>query len=80
MATYVYETIPQTEDEPVIRFEVQQSMKDDPLTRHPDSGQPVRRVISGGFGFMGTKEGASRPPSAGGSGGGGSCGSGCGCH
>lgn len=47
MATYIYETIPQTEEEPVLRFELKQSMEDEPLTPHPDSGQPVRRVISG---------------------------------
>jgi predicted nucleic acid-binding Zn ribbon protein len=26
-------------------FEVQQSMKDPPLTRHPQTGEPVERVI-----------------------------------
>ncbi|MCB1245467.1 MAG: zinc ribbon domain-containing protein [Verrucomicrobiae bacterium] len=78
MPTYVYETIPQSETEPVTRFEITQSMKDAALTHHPDSGQPVRRVISGGYGIMGTGDGPSRPPSAGGGGGG--CGSGCGCH
>ncbi len=46
MATYVYETVP-TAGEASRRFDVVQSMKDDPLTRHPDTGEPVRRVISG---------------------------------
>ena len=27
-------------------------MKDAPLTRHPDTGEPVRRVISGGYGIL----------------------------
>ena len=27
------------------RFEVVQSMSDEPLTKHPESGKPVRRVI-----------------------------------
>ena len=53
MATYVYETIPRQPDEPPLRFEVVQSMKDAPLTRRPGTGEPVRRVISGGFGLMG---------------------------
>jgi hypothetical protein len=53
MATYVYETIPKHPDELPMRFEVIQSMKDRPLQRHPDTGDPVRRVISGGFGLMG---------------------------
>ncbi len=52
MATYLYETIPQRNGEAVHRFEVVQSMKDAPLTKHPDTGEPVRRVISGGFGYM----------------------------
>jgi predicted nucleic acid-binding Zn ribbon protein len=37
---YVYETITTGE-----RFECHQSMKDDALTTHPDTGEPVRRVI-----------------------------------
>jgi hypothetical protein len=48
MPIYVYETIPQSEVEKPRRFEVKQSMKDAPLTRHPDTGDAVRRVISGG--------------------------------
>jgi predicted nucleic acid-binding Zn ribbon protein len=52
MATYVYETIPQKEGDVVRRFEVRQSMKDEPLTRDPETGLPVKRVILGGFGIM----------------------------
>ena len=40
MPIYVYETVTSGE-----RFECHQSMNDDPLTRHPESGEPVRRVI-----------------------------------
>jgi predicted nucleic acid-binding Zn ribbon protein len=75
MPTYVYETIPQVEGQPAKRFEVKQSMKDAPLTQHPDTGEQVRRVIVGGTGFMG---GASSAGAS--SAGGGSCGTGCGCH
>ena len=53
MATYVYETIPSVEGETPKRFEMKQSMKDAPLARHPDTGEPVRRVITGGAGLMG---------------------------
>ena len=42
MATYVYETIPQSADEQPERFEVQQSMKDDALTAHPQTGKPIK--------------------------------------
>ncbi len=76
MPTYVYETIPQYEGDIPKRFEIRQSMKDDALTKHPDSGQPVRRVPVGGTGIMGG--GGAGAASSGG--GGGSCGSGCGCH
>jgi len=52
MATYTYETIPQKPSEQPVRFEIRQSMLDDPLEAHPETGAPVRRVITGGFGFM----------------------------
>lgn len=45
MPTYVYETIPADGTAPV-RFEVQQKMADEPLTVHPDSGEPVMRVMT----------------------------------
>lgn len=77
MATYVYETVPRTPDQMPRRFEVVQSMKDAPLTRHPDTGEPVRRVISGGFGLMGVSEKSPGQPAVGGGGG---CAPGCGCH
>ena len=78
MATYVYETIPQTPDELPFRFEIKQSMNDQPLARHPETGVAIRRVITGGFGIMGiTKPHAvKRPPT----GGGGCCGGGCHGH
>jgi predicted nucleic acid-binding Zn ribbon protein len=76
MATYVYETIPQIEGEKSKRFEVKQSMKDAALTRHPDTGEPVRRVITGGAGLMGMSSSAGSTSSSSG----GSCGTGCGCH
>jgi len=71
MPTYVYETTGATKR----RFEVRQSMKDAALTHDPETGEPVRRVISGGYGIM--QKGSAQAQS---SGGGGSCGSGCGCH
>jgi predicted nucleic acid-binding Zn ribbon protein len=76
MPTYVYETT--STDKPVRRFEVTQSMKDEPLRTDPHTGEPVRRVISGGFGVL--VPGASTGPSVGSVGSGGGCGSGCGCH
>ena len=74
MATYVYETIPQRPGDYPRRFELVQSMKDAPLRRHPDTGEPVRRVVTGGYGFMGASERApSAAPVA-------PCSPGCACH
>lgn len=76
MATYVYETIPQHDGDAPRRFEVVQSMKDAPLVRDPETGAPVRRVISGGFGLMGVaaeKRVVNAPAST-------PCGAGCACH
>ena len=50
MATYIYETIPQKKGERVRQFEVVQKMTDAALTHDPESGLPVRRVITGGSG------------------------------
>jgi len=55
MTTYVYETIPQRDGEKPEHFEIKQRMQDAPLTRHPDSGKPVRRVILGGYGILSAK-------------------------
>ena len=70
MTTYVYETVPQKPNETPRRFEVRQSMRDAALTKHPDTGEPVRRVIAGGYGIIAQK---AAPPSH-------SCGGQCGCH
>ena len=58
--------------------EVRQGMTEAPLTHHPDSGVPVRRVLSGGLATFTTAGAATGAP------GGtpmpmGGCGSGCGC-
>jgi hypothetical protein len=47
-------------------------MKDQPLRRHPDTGERVRRVISGGLGLMGLGAKGAAVPAA-------TRGSGCGC-
>jgi predicted nucleic acid-binding Zn ribbon protein len=60
MTTYLYETIPATASEPVKLYELQQGMKDAPLTQHPETHEPIRRVILGGWGTM---KGAAKLPS-----------------
>lgn len=44
MPTYVYQVITKDGSEGEI-FEVSQKMADPPLTKHPETGKPVRRVI-----------------------------------
>jgi hypothetical protein len=44
MPLYQYEVIT-GDDSPGEQFEVFQSMADSPLTKHPETGQPVRRVL-----------------------------------
>jgi predicted nucleic acid-binding Zn ribbon protein len=80
MATYVYETVPQRPGDFPVRFEFVQSMKDEALRRHPATGEPVRRVISGGFGFMGLPgKSTGAPRATRGTGGGCGCGGACSC-
>ncbi|MBI1372409.1 MAG: FmdB family transcriptional regulator [Phycisphaera sp.] len=45
MPTYEYEII-NKDGSPGERFDVFQKMSDAPLTKHPETGKPVRRVIS----------------------------------
>ena len=66
MTTYVYETIPPKAGAKLKYFEIKQSMNDAPLTKHPETGEPIRRVVLGGFGTLSSKSGSDS-------------GSGCGC-
>jgi predicted nucleic acid-binding Zn ribbon protein len=52
MATYIYETIPQKKGQKPRRFEVEKKMSDPALTHDPETGLPVRRVITGGSGLV----------------------------
>ncbi|HYE03054.1 MAG TPA: hypothetical protein VD963_07445 [Phycisphaerales bacterium] len=45
MPIYVYEVLGPDGVGTGRRFEIHQSMKDDALARHPETGEPVRRVI-----------------------------------
>ncbi|MEI6712672.1 MAG: zinc ribbon domain-containing protein [Verrucomicrobiota bacterium] len=84
MATYLYETVDPSK--PVEHFEIQQSMRDEALQAHPETGVAIRRVISGGFGVLsraGQSSGLGTGVSTTGRASGGAaqrCGTGCGCH
>jgi predicted nucleic acid-binding Zn ribbon protein len=43
MPIYVYEVI--TDDDSGEQFEIFQSMAEEPLKKHPQTGQPIRRVF-----------------------------------
>ncbi len=73
MPTYIYETIA-ADGAPGERFEISQRMSEAALTTHPETGEPVRRVISGGLALDKVGETRiGRAPRAGGS-----CAPGCG--
>jgi predicted nucleic acid-binding Zn ribbon protein len=61
MPTYVYETISATPE----RFEVRQGFNDPALTAHPQTGEPVRRVISGGLAVLANGTPSSESPEPG---------------
>jgi predicted nucleic acid-binding Zn ribbon protein len=45
MPLYVYQVVEPDGSEGAV-FEVMQRMKDEPLTTHPETGKPVRRLIA----------------------------------
>ena len=75
MTTYVYETIPSKAGRKPRYFEIKQSMNAKPMTKHPNSGEPIRRVVLGGFGVLSSGKAGGESPS-----GSSCCGPGCGCH
>jgi predicted nucleic acid-binding Zn ribbon protein len=61
MTTYVYETIPSKAGEKAEYFEIKQGMKDAPLTKHPETGEPIRRTVLGGYGILTSGGSAEKP-------------------
>jgi predicted nucleic acid-binding Zn ribbon protein len=57
--TYLYETIPAKPGDEIRRYEIKQSIHDEALTHHPETGEPIRRVIIGGWGLPSLKSGSS---------------------
>jgi predicted nucleic acid-binding Zn ribbon protein len=52
MTTYVYEIIPAQAGKRPRYVEIKQGMNDAPLTKHPETGEDIRRVIFGGYGAL----------------------------
>ena len=59
MPTYIYETVPAKKGAKVKRYEIKQSIKDSALARHPETGEPLKRVIAGGVGVLSSGAAAS---------------------
>jgi predicted nucleic acid-binding Zn ribbon protein len=62
MPTYVYETIPNTPATAAERFEIRQPFDEVALSVHPETGVPVRRVISGGLAVLPNGSPTSKAP------------------
>ena len=68
MPTYVYETIPRKKGATPKRYEIKQSIKDAAFTKHPETGEPIKRIIAGGIGVLTSPSGGqshSHTPSCG---------------
>jgi predicted nucleic acid-binding Zn ribbon protein len=52
MPTYIYETIPEQKGEEPKRYEIKQSIKDAALVKHPQTGEPIKRIIAGGVSVL----------------------------
>jgi predicted nucleic acid-binding Zn ribbon protein len=74
MTTYVYETIPSKAGEKPRYFEIKQNMNAKPFTKHPETGEPIRRVVLGGFGVLNSGTPATSDSGGGCCGGSGCCG------
>lgn len=76
MPTYVYRIKNLPDDDPRAFFELRQSMSEPALERHPETGEPVERVICAP-GLLGSSSVGSTPTSP--AGGGHRHGPGCSC-
>jgi predicted nucleic acid-binding Zn ribbon protein len=61
MPTYIYETISPNPE----RFEIRQGFNDSALTVHPETGEPVRRVIAGGLAILQSGKSSAEGPEPG---------------
>lgn len=68
MPNYLYESIPSREGEPVRYFEIQQRLSEEPLTKHPETGEPIRKSIQAGAVVSGRSGAMAAPPCEGGQG------------
>lgn len=48
MPTYIYETIPESCCDDPKHYEIEQKENDQPLTKHPETGEFIKLVVIGG--------------------------------
>ena len=48
MPIYIYESIPNTCCEEPAHYEIEQEANDTPLSHHPETKEPIERVVIGG--------------------------------
>ncbi len=52
MILYVYETVPEKLGAKARYYELRQNPGDAPLTKHPTTGEPIRRLVLGELGEL----------------------------
>jgi predicted nucleic acid-binding Zn ribbon protein len=66
MPTYVYETIPAKQGEEPKRYEFKQGIKDPAFVKHPQTREPIKRIIAGSVGVLtSAQRGHTHAPSCG---------------
>lgn len=48
MPTYIYETVPESCCDDPKHYEIEQNENDQPLTKHPETGEVIKLVVIGG--------------------------------
>ena len=62
MPTYIYETVPAKKGARVKRYEIRQSIKDAALTQHPETREPIRRVLADSVSVLTSSSSSSSGP------------------
>ena len=56
MPIYIYETIPESCCADPKHYEIEQGENDQPLTRHPETDEAIKRVVLGGIELIRQKD------------------------
>jgi predicted nucleic acid-binding Zn ribbon protein len=64
MPTYIYETVPAKKGARVKRYEIRQSIKDAALTQHPETQEPIHRVLADTVSVLTSSSSGAKQPHA----------------